>query len=136
MDNSTPSAAAPSNVNRTVPLRRANAELRSREYLTVAEIAALAASAKRNRWGHRDATIILMAFRHGFRARELCQLRRDQIDFASAVLHVTRVKDGSPSVHPLAGSEMRALRRLLREMPASAFVFVSERGAPISPAGS
>ena len=117
MDNSKPSAAAPSNVNRTVPLRRANAELRSREYLTVAEIAVLAATAKHNRWGHRDATMILMAFRHGLRAQELCSLRRDQIDFASAVLHVTRVKGGSPSVHPLAGSEMRALRRLLRASP-------------------
>ena len=100
MDNSKPSAAAPSKVNRTVPLRRANAELRSREYLTVAEIAVLAATAKHNRWGHRDATMILMAFRHGLRAQEICSLRRDQIDFPSAVVHVTRVKGGSVGVWP------------------------------------
>ena len=39
---------------------------------------------------------------------------------------------GMPSVHPLQGDEMRALRALKRE---SAFVFVSERGAPFTRAG-
>jgi site-specific recombinase XerD len=53
----------------------------------------------------------------------------------SAVLHVRRVKNGTPSTHPIQGDEMRALRRLHREAPTSPFVFVSERGSPFTTAG-
>jgi hypothetical protein len=53
----------------------------------------------------------------------------------NASIHVTRRKNGTPSTHPLSGVELRALRRLKRESPDSAFVFVSERGAPFSTAG-
>jgi integrase len=121
---------------RTVgPLRRPNAELRTREHLTAAEVEALMEAAKANRHGHRDATMILIAFRHGLRAAELIDLQWAQIDFTAAVLHVRRVKKGTPATHPLRGNEMRALRKLQRESPASAFVFVSERGSPFSPAG-
>jgi len=50
-------------------------------------------------------------------------------------LHVNRAKNGSPSVHPLAGLELRALCRLKRESPETPFVFVSERGSPFTTAG-
>jgi integrase len=104
---------------RTVMPRRAkNADLRTREYLTEHEIEALMAAARQNRYGHRDATMILIAFRHGLRASEVVDLRWDQADFNRAVLHVRRTKGGSPSVHPLSGTEMRALRRLQRESQA------------------
>jgi integrase len=93
-------------------------------------------AARQNRHGHRDSTMILIAYRHGLRASELVGLRWDQVDFNSAVLHVRRVKQGTPSVHPLSGSELRALRRLQRESEGSSpFVFVSERGAPFTTAG-
>jgi site-specific recombinase XerD len=39
------------------------------------------------------------------------------------------------SVHPLAGVELRALRRLQREQEPGRYVFVSERGAPMGPPG-
>ena len=71
----------------------------------------------------------------GLRASELCDLRWDQVDFNRAVLHVRRVKQGTPATHPLTGLEMRALRKLQRESEAYPFVFVSERGAPFSTAG-
>ncbi len=93
------------------------------------------AAARRNRHGHRDATMILIAFRHGLRASEVADLRWDQVNFDSAVLHIRRVKQGTPSVQPLSGLELRALRRLQRESRASPFVFVSERGAPFTTAG-
>jgi integrase len=84
---------APSTENRTVrPTRRPNAALRTREYLTEAEVERLLVAAKGNRWAHRDATMILVAFRHGLRASELTDLRWDQVDFATATLHVRRVK--------------------------------------------
>ena len=127
----------PTTVNRTVmPRRRPNRELRSREHLTEAEIEKLIVAAKGNRHGHRDAAMILIAFRHGLRASELADLRWDQVDFASAVLHVRRVKQGTPATHPIKGDEMRMIRRLQREQePKSPFVFTSERGAPFTTAG-
>src|SRR5262250_832503 len=89
-----------------------------------------------NRHGQRDATMILVAYRHGLRVSELVDLRWDQIDFATATLHVRRVKQGTPSTHPILGDELRSLRRLQREQePKSPFVFTSERGTPFSPAG-
>jgi len=131
---------APTEVKRTVapkcqPTRRPNTDLRSREHLTLTEVTALIEAAKGNRYGHRDATMILVAFRHGLRAAEVCDLRRDQVDFNGAVLHVRRVKNGIPSTHPFHGDELRALRRLQRESPSSPFVFVSERGSPFTTAG-
>ncbi len=115
--------------------RRSNRELRTREHLTPAEVERLIEAAKSNRQGHRDATMILLAFRHGLRASELVDLRWDQVDFNQAVLHVRRVKNGTPATHPLTGRQLRALRKLQREAPASPFVFVSERGAPFSVSG-
>ena len=122
---------------RTVaPRRRRNGDLRSREYLTEAEVERLMKAAAGNRHGHRDATMILVAYRHGLRVSELVDLRWDQINFRTATLHVRRVKQGTPSVHPIVGNELRALRRLQREQePRSPFVFTSERGAPFTTAG-
>jgi len=126
----------PSSEKQTVAVRRrANAEYRTREYLTEHEVEQLMEASKGNRQAHRDATMILLAFRHGLRAAELCHLRWEQVEFETAVLHVRRRKNGTSSVHPLSGRELRALRRLRREAEASPFVFVSERGAPFSLAG-
>jgi integrase len=89
-------------------------------------------AAGNNRHGLRDATMILMAFRHGLRASELCSLRWEQVDLVHGRLHVHRLKNGVPSVHPLTGIELRALRRLQREQKPGRYVFMSERGAPMS----
>ena len=115
----------PATVNSTVP--------RTREYLTTNEIEKLMATARKaNRNGHRDATMILIGYRHGLWASELVDLQWSQIDLTTAQLHVTRSKRGSPSVHPLRGDEMRALRRLQRDQEASPHVFISEQGAPMT----
>jgi integrase len=90
--------------------------VRSREYVTGNELAALMAAARRiGRHGHRDVTLILFAYRHGLRAFELVALRRDQVDLDQGMLHVSRMKNGTSSTHPLSGPEIRALRRLGRE---------------------
>jgi type 1 fimbriae regulatory protein FimB/type 1 fimbriae regulatory protein FimE len=115
------------------PSRRPNTAYRTREYLTEKEVEQLIAGCKDNRQPHRDQTMILLAFRHGLRASELCDLQWTQIDFDTANLAVTRVKNGTPSTHPLTGRELRALRRLHREAEGhSPFVFVSERGSPMT----
>jgi integrase len=80
----------PSNENRQVaPGRKPNAEVRTREYLTVAEVEKLIKAAKSSRYGHRDATLILIAFRHGLRAAEIARLEWQQVEFGrNACLHV------------------------------------------------
>jgi integrase len=131
----------PATVNGTVrrsrpPPRRRNAETRAREYLTDAEVQKLMKAAGANRNGHRDATMVLLAYRHGLRSVELVTLRWDAIDFSYGQIHVNRAKNGAPSVHPLSGVELRALRRLRREQePPPPFVFTSERGSPFTTAG-
>src|SRR5215469_12181495 len=127
---------SPRTIIGTVPPRRVpNADLRTREYLTEPEVERLIKAAKANRHGQRDATMILLAFRHGLRAAEIIDLRWDQVDLGhNAYLHLRRVKYGMSSVHPLQADEMRAMRELKRST-ASPFVFVSERGAPFTRAG-
>ena len=116
-----------------LPRRKPNAEYRSREHLTEREVGRLIEAMKGNRWGHRDATMVLMAFRHGLRASELVDLRWHQIDLEHALLHIRKLKNGSPATHPLTGKELRALRRLQREQAwKSPFVFTSERGTPFA----
>jgi integrase len=124
---------APSHEIRSVPVRPTNASLRTREYLTPHEVDRLIKSARHGRYGHRDATLIMVAFRHGLRAQEIADLEWSQVEFGrSACLHVRRVKNGKPSVHPLRGDEVRALRELRRQFPDSAFVFATERGGPFT----
>jgi integrase len=123
---------APAGENRAVaPVRRPNAEYRKREYLTPAEAEKLIEAANSNRYGLRDATMILVAYRHGFRASEVCDLEWSAIDFARAEMHVSRKKGGKPATHPIRGDELRELRKLQREAK-SPFVFVSERGGPLT----
>jgi len=125
--------STPNIVKRTVPCRRPNADFRSREYLTPDEVDRLIETArKRSRHGHRDATLIMLAYRHGLRPSEACALLWEQVDFKQSLLHVTRIKNGTPSVHPLRGVELRALRKLKREEPQSSYLFISERRAPMT----
>ena len=111
-----------------------NSSVRTREYLTTAEIERLMAAARKSsRYGHRDATMILIGYRHGLRASELCDLQWSQVELATGRLHVRRAKNGSPSVHPMQGDEIRALRRLQRERGVSSHVFMTERDGPMTP---
>ena len=131
--NARSSVGASTTQKRTVSRGRLrNADYRTREYLTEREVERLMRAAGSNRHGHRDATMILVAFRHGLRASELCSLRWDEVDLVHGRLHVRRLKNGMPSVHPLTGTELRALRRLQREQDPGRYVFMSERGAPMS----
>lgn len=129
----------PTTKNGTVPPKRLPYSLaRTREHLTSAEIELLikTAKARPGRYGHRDATMILVCYRHVLRVSELVNLRWDQFDFAEGVVHIRRVKNGRESVHPLRGSELRALRKLARDQaPPSPYVFTTERRGPMTPAG-
>jgi type 1 fimbriae regulatory protein FimB/type 1 fimbriae regulatory protein FimE len=96
----------------------------------------LIAAAGNPRYGHRNATMVLIAFRHGLRPVEAVSLRWDAVDFDRGRAHISRVKGSEDSTHPLSGRELQALRRLKREQdPPSPFVFTSERGAPFAVRG-
>jgi type 1 fimbriae regulatory protein FimB/type 1 fimbriae regulatory protein FimE len=126
----------PATENRTVrPRRLKNEVLRTREHLLPAEVDALAKAARSNRHGLRDSIMILMAYQHGLRARELVDMEWTQVDFDGANLAVRRRKNGSPSTHPITGDTLRALRKLRREAPHARFVFMTERESPFSTAG-
>src|SRR6266545_8222636 len=119
-----------------VPPRKVpNAARRSREYLTPREVDALLAAARRlGRHGHRDATMMLLASRHGRRVSELVALCWEQVDLQGGVLHVHRRKNGLATTHPLYGLQIRALRALPRAYPDTPYVFVSERRGPLADA--
>lgn len=122
----------PTIVNRKVPIRRPNAEYRTREYLTPGEMEKLLkAAGKTGRHGHRDTTLLLLMYRHGLRVSELVALRWDSIELQQGLMHVSRLKNGVDSSHPLHGPELRALRKLRREYPDSPYLFESERKAPL-----
>jgi len=129
----TPSNTRKRESNNMPPRRVTNAERRSREFLTPAEVERLInAAEKLGRHGHRDATIILIAYRHALRVSELCSLRWDQADLAQGLLHVKRLKNGNDSTHPLHGPELRALRRLQRDYGQSPYIFTTERKGPLT----
>jgi type 1 fimbriae regulatory protein FimB len=117
------------------PPKVPNADRRCREHLTPAEIDRLIAAARRlGRHGDRDAAMILLAYRHGLRVSELVGLRREQVDLHQGLLHVRRRKSGLASTHPLRAPELRALRKVLRDYPETAYMLVSERRAPMTAA--
>ena len=128
---------APATVLRTVPPKRPpNPDLRTREHLTEAEVERLIKSVNRNRHGHRDATMVLVAYRHGLRAAELVDLRWGAGGLQNGQPARPQGQAGHAQQHPILGDELRALRRLQRDQePKSLFVFTSERGTPFTTAG-
>ena len=115
------------------PRRLPNSAYRDREYLTPQEVESLVKAAKRvGRHGHRDSTMIMIAYRHGYRVSELVALRWQSVDLRAGQLHVRRRKNGRPSVHSLYGPEIRALRKVRRDYPETPYVFVTERLGPLT----
>ena len=85
------------------PPKQPNAARRSREHLTPAEIDRLITAAQRlGRHGHRDATMILLAYRHGLRVSELVGLRREQVDLRQGLFMSAAARTGCPAPIPCA----------------------------------
>jgi len=124
---------APTSKKRTVPIR--GKTTKPRDYLTKDEIKRLIVQAKLGRNGHRDATMITMAFRHGLRVSELVGLLWSDIDFTTGRIHLRRAKGSNDGVHVVQGDELRMLKKLQRDSGNSHYMFISERGAPISTDG-
>lgn len=115
------------------PNRPRNKELRDREHLTPHEVEQIMVAAKKvGRHGHRDAAMILLAFRHGFRVSELLALQWNHIDLQLGQVQVNRRKNGISTTHPLFGPELRALRTIKRNHSDTQYVFVTERKGPMT----
>jgi integrase len=128
-----PSQAEKPTVN---PGRDSNEAYRVREYMTEPEIDQLIAAAGKGRNPERDRLLIMMAFRHALRLSELVGIKWEQVDLKAATLHVRRVKGSVSGIHGLDGAELRLLRALRRDNPHAAYVFMSERKAPMSTDGA
>jgi site-specific recombinase XerD len=110
-------------------------EPRLRDYLTRDEVAALLRAAKKSpRYGARNHAMILLAYRHGLRASELVNLRVSDLDLHAGTIYCRRAKGSRSSLHPLKQDEVTALEKVLarRELPASDYVFQSERAEKMS----
>jgi integrase len=106
-----------------------------RGYLSGREVDLLMEAARQHRWGHRDATAILVAYQHGLRASELVALRWGDIDLTIGRMRIRRGKGLGAKTHPISAQESLALRRLRDEAAPSLHVFASEHGAPFRVTG-
>lgn len=104
-----------------------------KNWVTASEVGALRKAAKKTRNPARNELVILMLYRHGLRVSELCSIQLDQLNMEQSTLFVKRSKNGIDGMHPMAGDELRLLRRYLRERESELpWLFVSERGTPLA----
>jgi type 1 fimbriae regulatory protein FimB len=107
-----------------------------RKHLTAREVEKLLAATKGSRNETRDRCLLLLMFRHGLRVSEACGLKLSQVDTESRVLHITRLKAGLSTSHPLRSDELRAIKTWLairaKMKPDTDAFFISERRRPLS----
>lgn len=88
----------------------------------------------------RDWAMILLAYRHGLRASEVCGIKLTDIDLKSGSISIRRLKGSLHTIQPLYQhrgqpllDETAALRAWLRKRPAdgSDYLFTSQKGGKL-----
>jgi type 1 fimbriae regulatory protein FimB len=87
--------------------------------------------------GAREWPMILLAYKHGMRASEVCNVRLDDVDLKNGNIVVDRLKGSMRTTQAVTEhrgepllNELKALREWLRQRPddGSDFLFVSQKG--------
>src|SRR5262249_32635082 len=94
----------------------------------------LRAAKSSRRYAARNHAMILLAYRHGFRASELVELRVSDVDLAAGTIHCRRRKGSKASVHPMKRDEIHAIEGVLgsRDVRGADYLFASERSAKLT----
>ena len=108
-----------------------------RKFFTESEVEQLVKVALDGRHGVRDSCLIFWMYRRGWRVSEVCNFKLGDFDLSAHAVYVKRLKNGTPTTHPIASDELKALKAWLKvretyKGASSKYVFITERGTPIS----
>jgi len=127
--------AIPINAKNARPTRAKRGQM---TFLTPDETLAILKAARER--STRDWAMILLAYRHGLRASEVCGVKLADIDPKVGSISIRRLKGSLPTVQPLYPhrgqpllDEMSALRAWLRERQSdgSDYLFTSQKGGKL-----